>query len=298
MTDRPEDEAGRIRRRLDERGIPGIIDIHTHFMPPQVLRKVWAYFDDVGPLTGRRWPITYRGDDEERLRTLRSFGVRRFTSLCYPHKPGMAQWLNAWAAQFADAHPDCVRSGTFFPEPDAGEYVRAAIAAGVEIFKAHLQVGGYDPHDSHLDAVWEVLQESGTPLVLHGGDGPVPGRFTGHSHVRRLLERFPEVTLVIAHMGMPEYAEFLDLTAEFPGVHLDTTMAFTRFTEEQHPFPNPLQDVLLQRGDRILFGTDFPNIPYPYLEALDAVLDLGLGVEWERGVLHDNAARLLSTGKG
>ena len=289
----PADEAEEIRTRLSAREIPGIIDVHTHFMPPQVLRKVWAYFDEAGPLTGRPWPIAYRGDEEQRLATLRSFGVRHFTSLCYPHKPGMAQWLNAWTAGFADAHADCIRSGTFFPEPGAEEYVRAALADDVRIFKAHVQVGGYDPNDPLLDGVWEALQESGVPLVLHGGDGPAPGRFTGYEHVRRLLDRYPLLVLVIAHMGMPEYAEFLALTDEFPHVHLDTTMAFTAFTEAQHPFPESLREALPERGDRVLFGTDFPNIPYPYLEALDAVLDLGLGAEWERAVLHDNAARLL-----
>ena len=46
-------------------------------------------------------------------------------------------------------------------------------------------------------------------------------------------------------------------------------------------------------GDRVLFGSDFPNIPDPYEHAVDAVVDLGLGDEWVRGVLHDNAARLL-----
>ena len=289
----PPDEAAQIRARLADRGIPGIIDVHTHFMPPQVMRKVWAYFDQAGPLTGREWPIAYRGSEAERLAALRSFGVRHFTSLCYPHKPGMAQWLNAWTAEFADAHPDCIRSGTFFPEPEAQEYARVAIADGVRIFKAHVQVGGYDPNDPLLDGVWEALQDSGVPLVLHGGDGPAPGRFTGHNHVRRLLDRYPRLVLVIAHMGMPEYAQFLALTDEFPHVHLDTTMAFTAFTEAQHPFPERLRSALQDRGDRVLFGTDFPNIPYPYLEALDAVLDLGMGVDWERAVLHDNAARLL-----
>lgn len=288
----PAAEAAQIRTRLAERAIPAIIDVHTHFMPPQVMRKVWAYFDQAGPLTGRPWPIAYRGPEEQRLAMLRSFGVRHFTSLCYPHKPGMAQWLNAWAGGFADAHPDCVRSGTFFPEPGAEEYVRAALGDGVRIFKAHVQVGGYDPNDPLLDGVWEALQESGVPLVLHGGDGPARGSFTGHAHVRRLLDRYPGLVLVIAHMGMPEYREFLGLTAEFPHVHLDTTMAFTAFTEEQQPFPATLRSALEHSGDRILFGTDFPNIPYPYLHQLEALERLGLGDEWLRAVCWHNGARL------
>ena len=41
-------------------GLPGLIDVHTHFMPKNVMDKVWKYFDSAGPLTGRTWPITYR----------------------------------------------------------------------------------------------------------------------------------------------------------------------------------------------------------------------------------------------
>lgn len=289
----PAHESELIRARLDDRGIPSLIDVHTHFMPDSVLRKVWAYFDVAGPLTGRAWPIAYRSDQEDRVATLRSFGVARFSSLNYAHKPGMAQWLNAWSADFADGHPDCLRSATFYPEPEVADYVGAAIEAGVQLFKAHLQVGAYDAHDPLLDGVWAALQDSGTPVVLHGGNGPTPGEFTGADRMRQLLERFPNLTMVAAHMGMPEYGAFLDLAADFPRVHLDTTMAFTRFTENAMPFPDERQEDLLRLGDRILFGTDFPNIPYPYLEALDAVLDLGLGLEWERKVLHTNAVRLL-----
>ena len=84
-------------------GLPGLIDVHTHFMPERVLSKVWAYFDSAGPLTGLEWPITYRHEEDERLALLRSFGVRRFTSMLYPHKAGMADWLNGWAADFARA---------------------------------------------------------------------------------------------------------------------------------------------------------------------------------------------------
>ncbi len=288
----PENESELILARLGERGIPSLIDVHTHFMPHSVMRKVWAYFDSAGPLTGREWPIAYRMDDEARVEMLRSFGVRRFSSLSYPHKPGMAQWLNDWSADFADAHPDVLRSATFYPEPGVADYVAAALESGVQVFKVHLQVGAYDAHDPLLDDVWAALEESGTPVILHGGNGPTPGEFTGAARMRTLLERFPRLTMVAAHMGMPEYGAFLDLADDFPRVHLDTTMAFTRFTESTMPFPADRRDDLVRLGDRVLFGTDFPNIPYPYLEAVDAVLGMGLGVEWERKVLHDNAARL------
>ncbi|MEU0299688.1 amidohydrolase family protein [Streptomyces sp. NPDC006175] len=287
--DRDREDVVRFRQRL---GLPGIIDVHTHFMPERVLSKVWAYFDSAGPLTGLEWPITYRRDEDERLALLRSFGVLRFTSMLYPHKAGMASWLNGWAADFAARVPDCLHTATFFPEDDAAAYVREAVEAGARVFKSHLQVGAYDPNDPLLEPVWGLLAEAGIPVVTHCGSGPAPGAYTGPEPIGRLLSRHPRLKLVVAHMGMPEYAEFLALAAAYPGVRLDTTMAFTDFTEDFTPFPPSERGRLADLGDRILLGTDFPNIPYPYTHQLHALERLELGDAWLRAVCHGNASEL------
>ncbi|GJF28644.1 amidohydrolase [Kitasatospora sp. NE20-6] len=285
-------EAAEVRSFWQELGLPGLIDVHTHFMPERVLAKVWAYFDAAGPLTGRPWPITYRHAEEQRVATLREFGVEAFTAMLYPHKPGMAAWLNAWAAGFAARTPGCLHTATFFPEPGAAAYVGEALGRGARVFKAHLQVGAYDPGDPLLDDVWGLLAESGTPVVTHCGSGPVPGKHTGPGPIGGVLARHPRLHLVVAHMGLPEYGEFLDLAGRHPSVHLDTTMAFTAFTEERAPFPPGLRPRLLDLQDRILLGTDYPNIPYPYATALHALAGLGLGPAWLRAVCRGNAARL------
>ncbi|GAA0681823.1 amidohydrolase family protein [Kitasatospora atroaurantiaca] len=285
-------ETAEVRAFWQDLGLPGLVDVHTHFMPERVLAKVWAYFDAAGPLTGRPWPITYREEEQQRLARLREFGVRAFTAMLYPHKPGMAAWLNAWAADFAARTPDCLHTATFFPEPGAERCVATALEQGARVFKAHLQVGAYDPADPLLDETWGLLAESGTPVVTHCGSGPVPGKHTGPGPIGAVLHRHPRLRLVVAHMGLPEYAEFLDLAAQYAYVHLDTTMAFTGFTEQKAPFPPGQLPRLLDLQDRILLGTDFPNIPYPYAEALHALAGLGLGDDWLRAVCHDNAAGL------
>ena len=287
------DESASVREIWTTLGLPGIVDVHTHFMPKNVMDKVWQYFDSQGPMIGREWPITYRADEEQRVATLRSFGVRRFSSLVYPHKPDMAAWLNQWAAGFAAATPDCLATATFYPEPDAPTYVVAAVAAGAQLFKAHIQVGNYDPNDPLLDDVWGVISDAAVPVVIHCGSGPVPGEFTGPQRIAELLRRHPRLVLIIAHMGMPEYLEFLDLAEQFEEVRLDTTMAFTPFVESTMPFPRSALPRLHALGDRILFGSDFPNIPYGYLDAIRNLTDLpGIDDTWRRNVLHDNAARL------
>ena len=287
----PADEAERLQARWRALGLSGVVDVHTHFMPRNVLEKVWAYFDTAGPLVGHEWPIAYREPEEQRLTRLRSYGVEHFTSLVYPHRPGMAAWLNDWAAGFATRTPDCLHSATFYPEEGAGSYVSAAVEAGAAVFKAHVQVGAYDPADPLLDPVWGVLEDAGAPVVIHCGSGPRPGAHTGPEPVRAVLRRFPRLVLVVAHMGLPEYPEFLDLALSHPSVHLDTTMAFTDFIEFTTP-ADPDRARLRALADRILFGTDFPNIPYPYLHQVEALERLELGDDWMRAVLRENAVRL------
>lgn len=242
---------------------------------------------------GRRWPIAYRSDEEQRLRTLRGFGVRAFTSLIYPHKPQMATWLNHWAASFAAATPDCLHTATFYPEPGVEDYVRQAVDMGVRVVKAHIQVGRYDPTDPLLDPAWGVLEDAAVPVVVHCGSGPVPGEHTGAEPIAVLLTRHPRLRLVVAHLGMPEYTDFLDLADRYDEVRFDTTMAFTPFIEEAMPFPRSEYGRLRDHADRILFGSDFPNIPYGFVDAMRVLTRLpGIDDEWLRKVFYGNAVQL------
>lgn len=273
-------------------GLPGLFDAHVHFLPEPIMRRVWEHFDARGPLIGREWPIAYRWSDDDRVAFLRSMGVRWFTALPYAHKPGVAGYLNDWAADFAARTPECLRSATFYPEAEAADYVRGLVADGVEVFKVHVQVGDFDVRDPLLDKVWGVLAEAGVPVVVHAGSGPVANRHTGPGPMAEVLARHPRLTAVIAHLGAPEYAEFLELAERYERVHLDTTMVFTSFFAAMAPYPASLVDRLRALGDKVLLGSDFPNIPYQYAEQLAGLAALDLGDDWLRRVCWHNAAEL------
>jgi len=210
----------------------------------------------------------------------------------------MAESLNAWTLDLAARTPDCVPSATFFPEPAAAAYVGAALVAGARIFKAHLQVGGYDPTDPLMEPVWGQLAEARVPVVVHCGSGPVPGPYTGVGPIGAVLRRHPRLRLVVAHAGMPEYLAHAQLADRYPEVHLDTTMVGTPFIEALMPMPADLPRRLADLGDRVVLGSDFPNIPYPYATQLDALAGLDLGDGWLRGVLWSNGVRLLGLDPG
>ena len=275
-------------------GVPGLADVHTHFLPARMLRRVWEYFDAAGPLVGVSWPIRYKWSDEERVAHLRGMGVRMFSALAYAHRPGMAADLNAWTMAFAKATPGCLESATFYPEPGVAGYVRDALAAGARIFKVHLQVGGFSPGDRMLDQVWGLLAEAGVPVVVHAGHAPVGNPHTGPGPFGAVLARFPRLPAIIAHMGAPDYEAFLRLAGQYERVALDTTMIFTDFFDALAPFPATALPLVRELGlaGKVLLGSDFPNIPYPYARQIAGLAGLRLGEAWLRAVCWESPVAL------
>jgi uncharacterized protein len=273
-------------------GIPGIVDAHVHFLPDSVQDAVWRWFDRLA----NPWPVTYRSSPQERLATLARIGVRHHTALAYAHRPGMLTFLNDHTLGLAAAHPAVIPTFTIFPEPGVGAETARCLAAGGRAVKVHLQVGGFDATDPQLDEAWGLLQDARTPVILHAGavaDGSGHEQWCGPEPVRRLLDRFPGLCLVIAHLGAPDHDAFVEIAEEHPSVWLDTAMVFT---DPPYLAPTPLH--LLERvsviGDRIVFGSDFPTIPHAFAAQVSGLVALGLGDDWLRDVLWGNGVRLFA----
>src|ERR1700683_3071825 len=196
-------------------GLPGLADVHTHFLPPRMLRRVWEYFDAAGPLIGVSWPIRYKWSDAERVAHLRAMGVRMFSALAYAHRPDMAADLNAWTMAFAQATPGGLPSATFYPEPGVSDYVRQALGAGARSYKIRSRVGGFAPGGPLLDPVWGLLAEAGAPVVVHAGHAPVGTEHTGPGPFGAVLARHRGLAAIIAHMGATDYEAFPELAADY-----------------------------------------------------------------------------------
>lgn len=289
-------DAAEVRAFWQGLGLPGLFDVHVHFLPPAIQRAVWAVFDSAGDKIGRPWPIRYRQSYESRLALLHEMGIRRFSTMPYAHRPGVARYLNEWSRDFATQRPQVLSSATFYPEPGVAAYVEETVRSGVEIFKLHLQVGEFHLDDRQLDRTWGLLEDAGVPIVVHAGSGPVPNRFTGPESMERLLERHPRLPIVVAHMGAPEAEQFLELAERYREVRLDTTMVFTDFFG--FDYPADLLPRLHDLGPKILLGSDFPTIPYPYVHQLEGLAAAGLGDDWLRAVCWENGAALFGIDRG
>lgn len=273
----------------DRLKIPGVVDAHCHFMPEQVFAKVWKWFDDEAPVP---WPITYRGDEDARRKWLTELRVVRYTALNYAHKPEMAQWLNRWSRELLDRDPKVIGSATMFPEPTAQEYIRDALGdPRIKLIKLHLLVGRFHPDDPLLHPCYEQMQDAGRTLVIHCGSAPLAGEHTTPDALRKVMDHFPDLKIVVAHMGGYEYEEYLTLAEERETVYLDTAMVFVDFGATGG-FPDKLYPRLRRLHDKVLFGSDFPSIPYAFEHAIEGLTRLNMGDGWMKAVLHDNAMRL------
>ncbi len=265
------------------------MDAHCHFMPEDLQEKVWQWFDEEAPVP---WPITYRGDEALRRRWLEELGVVRYTSLNYAHRPGLAAELNTWTLALLDRDPKVIGCGTFYPEPEAAGYVGEMLRdPRVKGFKMHLQVGGFHPDDPLLHPCYEQLQDSGRVLILHAGSAPMKGQHTNTEAVGAMLERFPRLKVVLAHMGAHETEHYLELASKRKHLYLDTAMVFVDFWAVPPLSPSGLKRLGRLR-DRILFGSDYPSLPYPYEHQVEGLMRLNLGDGWMRAVLQENALRL------
>ena len=98
---------------------------------------------------------------------------------------------------------------------------------------------------------------------------------------------------MIAHLGAPEYAEFVALAEAYERVCVDTTMVFTDFFDDLGAaFPPDLVPRLRDLQPKVLLGSDFPNIPYAYDSQLNGLTRLELGDDWLRAVCWENGERI------
>ncbi|HYV67210.1 MAG TPA: amidohydrolase family protein [Myxococcales bacterium] len=269
-----------------------IVDAHVHLFPHRLAEAVRRWFDE------HAWGIRYRSSVDEAIGTLQKGGIDRCVVLPYAHKPGMASALNDFTLELARAHPEVVPCCTAFPGEDGIERLldEALGEQGFHGVKIHSHVMRVAPDDPRLDPVWRASARHRKPVVIHCGREPASGEYgvdvralSGAARLRRALVRHPEAICIVPHLGMDEPAAFEALLGEFENLYLDTTMAIAGY------FPDaPDLEMLRRRPERILYGTDFPNLPYEWDRELRVIRGLRLAPAQEQLILSGNAVRLFA----
>jgi len=274
------------------------IDFHTHFFPNKLFGALWRWFET------HAWSIKYKLPADELISVLKKEGVDRCVSLHYPHKKDMAGSLNEWTHHFAEKYSDFVIPfGSLHPDDENQEGIlkKCFDDYGFRGLKLHCHVQKMAPDDERLDTLYQICNDQEKIVLIHCGTGPhfkeQPTDGYGYdvtaiSGVRRfekVIKRYPKIKFVVPHLGYEEVEAFIHLLDDYPNLHLDTAMAVADY------FPIELNpDWLIQHADRILFGSDFPHLPYPWKTEKDRLLSFNLGTDVEEKILWKNAEKLLS----
>lgn len=271
--------------RLPE-ALPPVVDAHVHLFPDTMFDALWRWF------TAHGWPIRYPLRSPAVIEFLLARGVEHIVALHYAHKPGMARGLNAYVAELA-RHPQVTGLATVLPgEPNAPAILEEAFALGLSGVKLHCHVQCFSPDDDAMHALYEVCARARKPMVIHAGREPKspayacdPYALCGVDRVRAALADHPDLVLVVPHLGADEFDAYERLLDEHPNLWLDTTMMVADY------FPLAVDALALIRRhpDRILYGTDFPNLPYAWDREIRRLVDAGLPEASLAAVLGGNA---------
>ena len=169
--------------------------------------------------------------------------------------------LNDRVAEFVAAAPTR-RIGflSIQPEVDGAEdeLERARTDLGLKGIKLGPNYQVFDPLGPAALRVYELAERHGLPMLFHQGASPVrdaPLRFAHPLLMDEVAIRFPELRIVMAHLGHPWQRETIVTIRKHPHVYADVSALFYR----PWSFYEGLR-LATEWGalDKLLFGSDFP----------------------------------------
>ena len=273
--------------------LPPVIDAHVHLFPDRLFEAIWRWFDEHG------WPIRYKLKTPEVIAHLLSRGVEQIVALHYSHKPGLARTMNRYMAEISAAEPRVLGLATVFPgEPESGAILSEAFAAGLGGVKLHCHVQAFAPDSEALDPVYAACVEADKPLVIHAGREPSSPAYPVDTYalcaverIEAVLRAYPRLRLCVPHLGADEFSGYARLLERYDTLWLDTTMSGADYFDIPYPM-----DAIEARAERVMYGTDFPNIPYAWDRE---VLQLSRRCKEETlaGILGENARAFFRLGE-
>ena len=167
---------------------------------------------------------------------------------------------------------------------------------GVSGFKFHPSLQNFQPNSSDYYPLYEVLQELRVPTIFHSGQTGIGANLPGGRGIKLALSDpllldevaadFPELTIVLAHAGMPWYENALAMATHKSNVFIDLSGWSPKY------FPaGLLRAANSYLRDKFLFGSDFPVItPERWLRDFEG---LEIADDVRPLILKENAVRVL-----
>jgi predicted TIM-barrel fold metal-dependent hydrolase len=206
---------------------------------------------------------------------------------------------NEWLCDVAERNPQLIPFITLDPwaltPEEAVKHLRHMVesrdARGVKI---HPNVQRFHASDERMWPAYEACVDLGVPILSHTGPGHPTGDNAVPESFRSVLRDFPQLTLIMAHLGGGTWTQTAAIADSFPNVMFDCCEIIAWTGAEHAPSPRQLAELIRQVGsDRVMMGSDFPW--YDLDRTINQVLELPvLSEEEKENILGGNAQRLLN----
>lgn len=271
------------------------IDAHVHLFPPNLFKAIWTFFERIENGIIKGWPIHYKRSTEELIKVLKGKNIEYYTTYNYAHKKGVAEYINNWIHQFHNKNKDAIPFGCVWPDDkNKRDYVSKMFNEyhfyGI---KLQLLVQNFYPNDVRMGEIYDIIQDQGKWICFHVGTAPYRNQYVGYKNFLKFLVNYPDIHVIVAHMGAFEYIKFLKLLDTYENLYLDTAMIYIPdniFPERK--IKRPKAEELISYQDRIIYGSDFPNIPYNYELSTKGLLKMNLSKKIYEKIFYGNAKRI------
>ncbi|MBN2755437.1 MAG: amidohydrolase family protein [Candidatus Goldbacteria bacterium] len=231
-----------------------IIDTHTHFFTDDRSPADKEYLKSEG--------LILEGNDGE-LEGLKKFmredgvSVSVNAPIALSHQACLK--VNRMMIEFNNTQKDVICLGTMHPsmEREAFEEARFLAENGIKGVKMHPQIQDFYPDDNSMKDIYEACQKNGLYMVQHAGAGAEPefdrDKIKGTpERFRDVIETYPGLKLVIAHMGGLNMWE--DAMKYLCGKNVLFDTAYCTVIKDAL-----LTEIVKAHGaDKVMFGSDFP----------------------------------------
>ena len=161
------------------------------------------------------------------------------------------------------------------------EEARRCLDLGTRGIKLHPRAQRFLLNDERLAPVFALAAERRVPILIHGGRGLPPIS----DHLGRLVERYPEAQLIVAHAGIADLAGLAERLGGKPGVFFDTSVWSPIDLLSLYHLVSP---------EQVVYASDYPygQQPSSLLIALRTARIAGLSDEQLRAMLAGTANRI------
>ncbi len=164
------------------------------------------------------------------------------------------------------------------------ELIKQKLILGVKLYPGFEP---FYPNDLRLSALQEICSKYNVPVVFH--TGYEHKKYSDPKFIVKIVEKFPKLKIVIAHLFVPKIDYCLKLTESFENIYYDLS-ALSDFEEEIKDKLSLLKSYIEQYNSRFISGSDYPACSMK--EALEFVFSLDLDKKVLRKILFENAKRI------